>query len=466
MIKLKIVGVPIIVVCYNNYIYVENTLKQIKKLNPTYYSNTIIMDNCSTCKDTIAFLNHVDVQVIRRESNEGPEIDRNKNSDVYNLLPSKFILTDPDLELNPNLPSNFIDVMVELSDKYKTEKIGFALDISDFGKMFQSDQYFSKKNIYDWEMIFWKNKIIDDKYELYKSNIDTTFCLYNKLGNVENHIRIAGDFTAKHLPWYTHSKYFSFYKLLSMYNQQTHISTIKKIFLSYVNDNFLNVTKGDEQFLVPKHNNQNIKFWQNHFSRWEEETFVVFDKYLDKNKIFIDIGAWIGTTALYGSRKSKHVYCIEADKKSFDDLSENMKNNCEKNYTLINKAIYEIDNICVNFGKNSFLKNSKLNDSTSHIQTNHKTKDDNYMIETITIESLISQYNINPNEISLIKVDIEGGEENILRQMYSIHKAHNINVYISFHYTWWVDKNLDRFEFLTDAQKTQIIKHPFCSILL
>jgi len=88
------------------------------------------------------------------------------------------------------------------------------------------------------------------------------------------------------------------------------------------------------------------------------------------------------------------------------------------------------------------------------------------MMETITIESLISQYNINPNEISLIKVHIEGGEENILRQMYSIHKAHNINVYISFHYTWWVDKNLDRFEFLTDAQKTQIIKHPFCSILL
>lgn len=467
---IKIDGIPIIVICFNNYIYVENTLKQIKKINPNYYSNIIIMDNCSTCPNTINFLNNIDVYVIKRDKNNGPWITNTNNADIYNSLPSKFILTDPDLEFNPNLPNNFIDIMVDLSDKYESQKIGFALDISDFDKMFQNKNYTKNKSIYDWEIVNWSNKINDDSYELYNTGIDTTFCLINKNGKLFNnsHIRIAGNFTAKHIPWYIDNKYLNIYQLYNLSKKQTDISSIKNTQSSYINDMYYITTKRNEQFLLPKHNNQNIYFWQNHFSQWEEETFIVFDKYLDKNKIFIDIGAWIGTTALYGSRKSKYVYCIEADNKSFDDLSENMKNNCEKNYTLINKAIYDIDNISVKFGKNSFLENSKLNHSTSHIQNNHETKvlDDNYyMIETITIESLISQYNIDPIEISLIKVDIEGGEENILRQLYKIHKEYNINIYIRFHYTWWVDKNLDRFEFLTEEQKTHIISEPFCSIL-
>ena len=60
------------------------------------------------------------------------------------------------------------------------------------------------KNIYDWESQFWNNKIIDKNYELYKANIDTTFCLINNnyINNGTSNIRIAGEFTAKHLPWY------------------------------------------------------------------------------------------------------------------------------------------------------------------------------------------------------------------------------------------------------------------------
>ena len=78
---------------------------------------------------------------------------------------------------------------------------------------------------------------------------------------------------------------------------------------------------------------------------WRKNTFEVFDKYLSKDKIFIDIGGWIGTTTMYGSRKSKHVYSIDADNISLNDMETNMKTNCANNYTLINKAIFNIDNM-------------------------------------------------------------------------------------------------------------------------
>ena len=70
---------------------------------------------------------------------------------------------------------------------------------------------------------------------------------------------------------------------------------------------------------------------------------------------------------MYGSRKSKYVYSVEADNGSFKDMTKNFKINCKNNYTLINKAIFNIDDIELKFGKNLFMENSRMNDSTSQI---------------------------------------------------------------------------------------------------
>ena len=71
----------------------------------------------------------------------------------------------------------------------------------------------------------------------------------------------------------------------------------------------------------------------------------IFTKLIKKADVFIDIGAWIGTTSMYGSRKSKHVYAVEADILSVKDLSLNLSNNCINiNYTIINKAVYNKNN--------------------------------------------------------------------------------------------------------------------------
>lgn len=458
--------IPIIIICYNNYLYVKNTLEQILKINEEYYKNIKILNNNSTCLNTINFLNNIDVQVINNFNNNGPWISPHNNNHIYDYLPNKFILTDPDLQFNENIPSIFIEILSNLSDKYGASKIGFALNISDYEKFYKDDKYESNLSIYYWETQFWKNKIDDNDYELYNASIDTTFCLINKDNISKNtDIRIAGDFTARHLPWYIKNDIYNPYENYTQNINTTNISTISKIIKSYTENKYLKIYKNNELFLIENDEiNQNLSFWKNIYSQWENETFEIFDKYLSKDKVFIDIGGWIGTTAMYGSRKSKHVYSIEADNNSFNDMTNNFTINCKNNYTLINKAIFNINDIKIKFGKNVHLQNSKMNDSTSQIYSDDIITNSYYLVDTITIENIIETYQINVSEISLIKVDIEGGEENILNELFDVHVKYGISLYVSFHHSWWKDKNLNRFSFLSSDIKNYIISNPFTSI--
>ncbi len=452
--------IPIIIISYNNYKYVDNTINQLLKVNIDLQSDIRVLDNKSTCKETIQYLKLCKCDVIYSDKNDGPWINEYRNSNLYHSLPDKFILTDPDLEYNTSLPYNFVNVLVELSDKYNTEKVGLALCISDYDKMFNSI-YTNNKTIYEHEIQFWEKKI-DDIYELYEAAIDTTFCLVNKKGVNHKHIRIAGDFTAKHLPWYKHNNIYNIYENYELCSKMSNISTTSSKIIRYIDENFLKVQKNDIHFYIKKKDDPNFNFWKNIYSNWESDTFEVFDKFLDTSKVFIDIGAWVGTTCIYASRKSKHIYAVDADIESYKFLENNCNNNCN-NYTIMNKAIYGVDNIDITFGKNQHLQDSKLNDSTSQICIDNI--DNCYYIKTIRIQTLIETYNIKYNDISLIKVDIEGGEEFILNDLYDIYSTYNIPMFISFHYSWWKDTNLDRFSFLTEEQKRKIIREPFISLL-
>jgi hypothetical protein len=42
-------------------------------------------------------------------------------------------------------------------------------------------------------------------------------------------------------------------------------------------------------------------------------------------------------------------------------------------------------------------------------------------------------------------VDIEGGEEAILEELFKYAKRYRWKLLVSFHYDWWVDKNIDRY---------------------
>jgi hypothetical protein len=394
-------NIPIIVVCYNNYKYVENMIGQIIRVNSNLEKNIIILDNKSTCEETINYLRSVQNRVIFNTENNGPWITREKNKIIYDQMPSKFILTDPDLELNPNLPHNFVEILVELSELYGCDRIGFALDISDSDKMLPG-YYASGMDIKTWEEQFWGNKIQNTQYELYYAPIDTTFVLITKDYHPIN-IRVAGNFTAKHLPWYRENKLFNIYENFILNTKTTKISTTSNTIVGYIKNNFIQSSINNETFFIVKSDDSTS-------DEYIKNNFDNFDKFLDVNKIFVEIGAGQGQIALYAARKSKYIYATESDTNNFNYLQENCKNNI-RNYQIFNENIN---------------KNPQL---------------------------FFTKNNIPYENVSLIKVNLHGKEEDILKELYELNELHNIPVLITINYEIWQDKNLNRFTFLSKEHR-------------
>jgi len=450
--------VPVVIICHNNHRYVANTLSQLRALEVT---DVRIMNNDSTDKQTLGYLQSLESEfkvVIYNEPNTGPWITNTSHVGVYNQLPEQFAMTDPDLQFHPKLTPSFLQHMLTLSEELQAYKIGFALDISEPDKMFPG-AYFHGQTIAQWEDKFWKTRIPHDRFELYDNQIDTTFCLVNKKYLHGRSVRMAGDFLAKHLPWYPLQSVLSLREQFDLAAQQTTaFSSVATVVKAYVTDQFVTVRKNEQTILIRKRaDDPNIGFWTNIYAHWEPETFRVMDKFLSKDKVFLDIGGWIGTTCIYGAAKSQRVLVVEADPGSQTDLKLNASVNCT-NVTLVPLAIYHLDDEKLHFGKNTFLPGSKLNDSTSQIQ---EQAAGTVSVTTIRVPTLLKRYEVRNDRLALVKVDVESAEEFILDDLLDL----PVPLYISFHYTWWKDKNLDRFSRLTSDQKELIRQQPFTSIL-
>ena len=161
------------------------------------FANITILDNNSTYPPLLDWYSTLaQNEVVRFSSNIGAHC--LFDSGYLKNIDSEYIVySDSDLELNPMMPEDFLEVMKTLLLKYKMKKIGLALRIDDVPEN-------CYKNIFtasiEWEKQFWTNEIEKD---VYTALVDTTFSL---LRHPDVHdltaLRIGGNFTARHLPWY------------------------------------------------------------------------------------------------------------------------------------------------------------------------------------------------------------------------------------------------------------------------
>ena len=71
---------------------------------------------------------------------------------------------------------------------------------------------------------------------------------------------------------------------------------------------------------------RNTAFWQEVASgAWESDTFAIFDRFLDQQHSYIDIGTWIGPTLLYGCQLARRTYGLEPDPIAFAELEANLE---------------------------------------------------------------------------------------------------------------------------------------------
>jgi FkbM family methyltransferase len=453
------------IICFNNGWLVKQAIQALQKFSQLQLE---VVDNASDGTHTLTILDELKssgVVVHSMPKNYGHTV----VTTVINPQDEQYFITDPDLEFE-YLPDDTIQQLLDIHKQTKAKKVGLALKID--AQDFLEGIYFQNKSIAVHESQFWLrrvNNLISD-VEAYYAEIDTTFALYSK-GSVDNlHIRLAGSYCVRHLPWHKSWVDSTSAKDLKEYLRavsKNSISTTSKLIQDYINNlknNSVLVHKNKIQFNVTL--TENRSFWINHYPSWEPETFEIFDRFADPNKLLVDIGTWIGPTLLYGSQRFHHVFGVEADQQSFKEVNRNVMINNIENVTLYPYAIYN-QLTTVHFGKNKFRSDALANDSTSQIQEQGSLT---YEVTTITLDKLL--VNVKPETIGLIKVDIEGGEESILEELLQFHLIHKVPIYVSFHYSWWNNKNkLNTLTALFDqtnvANIVQTVRNsPFCSILL
>ncbi|WP_278922408.1 FkbM family methyltransferase [Pseudophaeobacter profundi] len=166
------------------------------------------------------------------------------------------------------------------------------------------------------------------------------------------------------------------------------------------------------------------KFWRKASAgRWEPETFAVLDAYLNKEQDYLDIGAWIGPTTLYGAARARRVYCFEPDPVAFRYLAWNLELNGVQNVSAFSVALSRGVGIArmASFG-------GEAGDSMTSLLT-----DGDHGSDVITLGWKDFSDATDLSKVSLVKMDIEGAEFDVLPSLLPWLKAHRPALYLSTH---------------------------------
>ncbi len=167
-------------------------------------------------------------------------------------------------------------------------------------------------------------------------------------------------------------------------------------------------------------------FWKVFANKtWEPNTFKVFDRFLDKEKTFVDIGAWIGPTVLYAAPKAKEVFAFEPDPVAFRSLAQNLALNAATNVVPYRVAV------AAKWGGINFGKKIELGDSMSSVLWAKKGGE---QVAAVSLEAVI--LDLQPN---FIKIDIEGGEKTIFDKAILAMAECKPTIHLSLHTPWFKD---------------------------
>lgn len=158
---------------------------------------------------------------------------------------------------------------------------------------------------------------------------------------------------------------------------------------------------------------------------WEPSTFKIFDKFLKKDEVFLDIGAWIGPTTLYAAPKAKEVYSFEPDPEAFSSLIKNLALNEVKNVVPYPVAV------AAKWGGIDFGPKIKYGDSMSSVLWAKKGGD---QVPAVSLEAVI--LDLQPG---FIKIDIEGGEKTIFDNAILALTECKPTIHLSLHTPWFKD---------------------------
>lgn len=161
---------------------------------------------------------------------------------------------------------------------------------------------------------------------------------------------------------------------------------------------------------------------------WEPWTFRLFNRFLRKDMVYIDLGAWMGMTVLYASKLCDRCYAFEPDPVAYGILRRNIDANNIQNIKTFNEAVADHDGV-VSLGN----EHHSLGNAVTRIGTDV----DAFQMPCCTLETLYAREGISGS--TFIKMDVEGAEEIILKDV-GFFEKHKPILYLSTHTPWFKDQ--------------------------
>jgi len=161
---------------------------------------------------------------------------------------------------------------------------------------------------------------------------------------------------------------------------------------------------------------------------WEPETFKSFDTYVTKDTLVVDFGAWIGPTALYSVQSAGACVAMEPDRVAFEELQRNVALNQDAPWaarlTLSDKGIHPSGQPITISGS----KDGGDSMTTALLQTPGAS----WTIETERLQDVIARHRGTLKHV-LVKMDIEGGEYDLVPDIAELLADPDITFMISVH---------------------------------
>lgn len=165
--------------------------------------------------------------------------------------------------------------------------------------------------------------------------------------------------------------------------------------------------------------------------KYEEYETKLLLKQINSNSIVADVGANIGYYTVQMAKKARLVYAIEPDKDNFEILKKNVENNKLENVVLINAAVGS---------KNEKIKlyKSTVNDG-DHRVYNPGNRDKFNVVECLRLDDILK----NEQKISLIKIDTQGWEPEVIEGAKEIIKRDSPILFMEYWPNAYAEAKLD-----------------------
>jgi FkbM family methyltransferase len=177
--------------------------------------------------------------------------------------------------------------------------------------------------------------------------------------------------------------------------------------------------------------NQPVLFRTAALDKWEPETFDALIRFVMPGKVFIDCGAWVGIFSIYAAKMGAKVFAIEPDSFAFPELLGNID---------VNENSQNV--VCARLALSDKRGQAFLNSMTGTFGNSESSLVDRgqiggrQQVETDTLGGFVDRTKILPENICLIKIDVEAGEILLLQGAEDFLITHKPNIVIAFHPGW------------------------------